>query len=573
MSATFRLKHVLFAGFCSGLVLTNGCSKEPAATVSPPGLAFSKPVGIHFTDVTKAAGVDFRHVHGGSGRRYYIETMSAGCAFLDFDGDGWLDILLLQGAPLPGYDSSERLTPVLYRNNRDGTFSDVTSGSGLDEQFYAISVAVGDYDNDGLPDLYITALGGNRLFHNEGGGRFRDVTAQAGVAGKDLSTGAAWVDFDHDGLLDLFVCRYMDYSVESDPLCRDALGRPAYCSPHVYEPTHSLLYRNNGDGTFSDVTASSGIGSVAGRSFGAICADFNDDGWIDIYVANDLTPNFLFLNNGDGTFREHGAFAGVAYGEHGIARAGMGVDCGDYDNDGRMDLFVTNFENEPNSLFRNEGAGWFVEQSYQSRITQFTLPYVGWGCRFVDLDLDGFQDLFVANGHVNDYADENSSGPGYAQPCLVLHNQGNGTFADISHLAGSFFSRRLVARGVAFGDYDNDGRMDVLIACNNSSPVLLRNTTANAGNWIRLLLIGNQCNRDALGASVRARTASVTQIQYVRSGGSCLADHDRRLLFGLGEADRVAVEIRWPCGALQQLDLRAGQSEIVEEKGCHLAIQ
>lgn len=563
-------RHSFYTSLGACLIIFSSCSDQAGRKTGQDSIPTDLPNpndGIRFVDVTQSVGIHFRHSNGGNGRHYYIETMSGGGAFLDYDGDGWLDILLLQGTPLPGSEKKARLTPALYHNRHGRAFEEATAGSGLDREFYGMGVAVGDYDNDGRPDLYLTALGGNRLFHNKGGGRFAEVTEEAGVASADLSTGATWVDYDLDGRLDLFVCRYMDYALNTDPHCRDPRDRPAYCTPRVFAPTHCLLYHNEGNGRFTDATQTSGIGNVAGRAFGVACADYNGDGWIDLYVTNDLTPNFLFLNNGDGTFEEAAALAGVAYGEHGVARAGMGVDCADYDNDGWIDLLVTNFENEPNSLFHNQG-GLFGEQSHLSGLGAASLPYVGWGCRLIDLNRDGFQDIFVANGHVNEYADGDATGSGYAQPCLVLLNQKDGAFTDITASCGSFFSRRLVARGTAFGDYDNDGDLDVLIACNNSAPVLLRNDSASHGQSIQVGLVGNGCNRDALGAIVRVRTGSQSQVQYVRSGGSCLADHDRRLVFGLGNAEVAAVEIQWPCGSVQRLNAPAGSSLRVHEKAC-----
>jgi enediyne biosynthesis protein E4 len=434
---------------------------------------------------------------------------------------------------------------------------------------YGMGVAVGDYDNDGRPDLYLTALKGNRLYQNQGNGRFRDVTRRAGVGGRDLSTSPAWLDYDGDGRLDLFVCRYMDYDLATNPRCRDHRQRLAYCSPNVYQGTHSLLYRNNGDGTFTDVTRKSRIQRSVGRSLGVACADFDRNGMIDLFVSNDLSPNFLFLNNGDGTFREEAGMAGVSHGDDGVARAGMGVDCADYKNDGRMGAAVMNFEKEPISLFANNGDGTFTNESYPSGIGTPSLPYLKWGCQFVDLDLDGWQDLFVTAGHVDDHADESPQSLGYAQPCEVLHNRG-GRFSDISRECGPFFSRRQVARGAAFGDYDNDGDTDALIACNDQPVILLRNDSPRSGGWIRVSLQGRGCNRDALGARVRVTAGGTTQMRFHRSGTSYLADHDRRLLFGIGQSPDATVEVRWPCGATQSLRVRAGETMTIQEKGCRV---
>jgi hypothetical protein len=525
---------------------------------------------VLLTDVTARSGVRFLHRNGSCGRHYYPEALGAGCAMLDYDGDGWLDLFLVQGAPLPGFRASGPLWPALYRNNRDGTFTDVTQAAGLAHEFYGIGVAVGDYDNDGHPDLFVTALGGNHLFHDEGGQFYRDVTRQAGVAGRDLCTSAAWLDYDGEGRLDLFVCRYMDYSVATNRQCHDDRGRSAYCLPDVYEGTPSLLYRNSGDGTFTDVTTRSGIGRATGRALGVVSADFDGDGRPDIFVACDLMPNLLFLNQGGGRFREQAAAAGVSHGDSAVAYAGMGVDCGDYDGDGRPDLVVTNFQNEPVSLFRNNGDGTFTNESYHSGVGAPTLPYVKWGCRLVDLNMDGSPDLFIASGHVDDHHEARGSSPGYPQPCQLLLNDGAGNFTDVSARCGSFFQRRQVARGAAFGDWDNDGAPDVLVTVDNGPAVLLRNDTPRRGNWIRVALQGDRCNRDGLGARVQASAGGRVQTQFVRSGTSYLADHDRRLLFGIGAAPAAEVSVRWPCGSLQRLEVAAGRSVVVRESGCRV---
>jgi enediyne biosynthesis protein E4 len=553
------------AGLCTLLSLAAGCQNRIRSSGTTSRRAEPRAPPIRFVDVTRQAGVSFRHHHGGGGAHYYIETMGPGCAWLDYDNDGWLDLLLLQGAPLPDYRGAEFLHPVLYRNNRDGTFCDVTVQVGLDLSFYGLGVAVGDYDNDGWPDLFITALHGNRLFHNEAGKRFTDVTARAGVAGQDMSTGAAWLDYDNDGYLDLFVCRYMDYDLETNPRCKDALGRPGYCTPHVYTPTRSFLYHNNHDGAFTDVTSASGVGSALARAMGVACADFNDDGLIDIFVASDLTANLLFLNRGDGTFEEHAMMSGVAYSGLGVARAGMGVDCGDYDGDGDMDLIVTTFENESASLYENLGHGLFEERSIVSGIASASSPYLSWGCKFADFDLDGWPDLFWVSGHVDDHAQETANSQGRYQPAQLLRNQGNKTFADISKTCGEFFLRRQSARGAAFGDFDNDGDLDVAIMCNDGPAILLRNDTPPLNHWIQVRLVGRHCNRDGIGARVAVRTPGRQQVQFVRSGTSYLSDHDRRLLFGIGPADRASVTVRWPCGLTQQATARAGALLIVEE--------
>lgn len=531
---------------------------------------------VIFTVTTARSGIRFTHSHGGSGRHYYVETMSGGVTFVDYDRDGWLDILLVQSAPLPGSPRPGPLLSALYHNNRDGTFSDVTAGSGLDTERYGMGVAVGDYDNDGRPDIYMTSLDGNHLFHNEGNAKFRDVTTRAGVASRDFSTSSAWLDYDKDGLLDLFVCRYMDYDVATNPRCKDGHGRSSYCSPSLYKRTHCALYRNRGDGTFEDVALKSGIGKSIGRSIGVSVADYNEDGNPDLFVTNDMSPNYLFINHGDGTFKDKAATSGVAYGESGSAYAGMGTDCGDFRNDGHIGIVVTNFEREPVTLYAGDGSGLFEETSRDSGVAAITLPYLKWGCKLTDLDNDGRLDLFLVNGHVDDYEDERGKALGYAQPAQILLNKGKGVFTDVSATGGSFFAGKQVARSVACGDYDNDGRMDALIGVNNGPAILLHNDSPNNNHWVRVSLEGSArpghrgCNRDALGARVRVVAGALSQTQFARSGSSYIADHDRRLLFGIGMATDATVEIRWPCGAMETRLLKANDSVTVSETGCRL---
>ncbi len=522
------------------------------------------------TDITQAAGIGFKHSHGGAGRHYLIEALTGAATFLDYDDDGWQDLFLVQSGPLPRYAGPRPLRSALYRNLGNGTFTEVTEGSGLENERYGIGAAVGDYDADGRPDLYLTAFGGNRLFHNEGSGRFADVTARAGVRGQDLSTSAAWLDYDADGRLDLFVCRYTDYSLAKEPLCRTKAGLGVYCSAAAYPGTHSLLYRNRGDGTFADVTATSGIGRATGRSLGVVPADLNYDGRCDLFVANDMLPNHLFLNRGGGRFDERALVAGISIGHHGHAYAGMGTDVGDCDNSGHPSLVVANYEDEPLSLYRSSGDGTFTSQIFRSGLGRTSTEWVKWGCRFVDLDLDGDQDILVVNGHV--YEDVDAQGRKYQheQPAQAFRNEGDGTFTDVSTECGEFFAGRQVARGAAFGDIDNDGDTDVLVACNNQAPILLRNDTRSQGGWIRLSLAGSGCNREGLGSVVKVTAGLGSQTQWARSGTSYLSDHDRRLPFAIGTDTEAAVEVRWPCGARQRLTAPAGQTTEVREQGCRL---
>jgi len=556
------------------LLLVIGCGRhDQVGSTKESSGDQALPSPLRLTDVTAASGLSFKHSHGGSGRHYYIETMGPGCAFFDYDNDGWQDVILLQGTPLPDYEGPHDLHPAIFRSNGDGTFIEVTDQVGLHRSFYGLGVAVADYDNDGWPDLFITALHGNHLFHNEEGKQFVEVTGQAGVQGQDMSTSAAWLDYDLDGDLDLFVGRYMDYDLESNPRCRDHLGRATYCTPHAYTGVPSQLFRNNDDGTFTDVSAASGIASAKGRAMGIACADFNQDGLIDIFVSSDLSANMLFVNQGNGTFKEDALFSGVAYGEDGTARAGMGVDCGDYDNDGDMDIIVTNFANETNSLFENSGDGTFFDKSVWAGVCQASKRYLAWGCKFVDFNLDGFAELFWVNGHVNDYEDEKMGSVGYSQSAQVLMNNQHGKFTDVSGQAGDFFQKRQVGRGAAFGDYDNDGDIDMLVACNNQPAILVKNDSPRENNWVQLKLVGQGCNRDALGARVTIETKDLTNVNFVRSGTSYLSDNDRRLLFGVGQAEQASVSIRWPCGAHQEMNVKANSSIQVEEASCNLNLQ
>jgi hypothetical protein len=565
---------------CAGVI----ASVPQTAPAKPAPMA---ETAIRLTDVTAQSGITFRHVNR-SGHYYYVEQVGGGAAFLDYDGDGWLDIFFVQGGALPGRHEPAPDTHSLFRNNGDGTFADVTAKVGLPPTPFGFGVATADYDNDGDPDLWVTTLGGSRLYRNERGQRFTDVSAKAGLAGGGFPTSAAFLDFDRDGWLDVFVARYGDYSIERDAGCSEysllvapqevaRRGTKAICAPVHIEGGDSQLYRNNGDGTFRDVSAASGVAAAKARGLGVAVADYNEDGLPDIFVASDLLPNLLFLNRGDGTFAEEGFIGGVAVGPEGRAYAGMGVDAADYDNDGHIDVVVTNFESETTSLYRGTGKGTFVDDSRRSGLTAATLPFLKWGTRFVDLNLDGRLDLFVVNGHVSERVpsypvqmEHMQKGRGHAQRAQVFENAGEGRFVEVSLNAGPFFRERRVSRGAAFADYDNDGDTDVLVTNTNDAPVLLRNDTKPASPWARVVLIGASPNRDALGAEVRVAAGGLTQLQVVKSGASYLSDHDRRLLFALpGNAPAVA-EVRWPCGARQTVPLKRGAAVFVKESGCKL---
>ena len=560
----------------------------------------SQPVSraqIRFTDVTGPSGLEFRHAKGGSGRHYYVEQFGAGVAFLDYNRDGLLDVFFAQGAPLPGYEGVRPEGNVMYRNNGDGTFTDVTTEVGLDDTRYGLGVAVGDYDNDGDADLFVTNLQGNALFENDGRGRYTDVTSEAGVSAPAMSTGAAFLDYDNDGWLDLFVARYTDYSLEddvrcidpasvadpvlyaqprTDPLPSDETLRLSYCGPPAYDGTSNRLYRNQGNGRFTDVTESSGISTGIGHGLGVVVADFNDDNRADIFVASDMMPDLLFMNAGDGTFREEALQAGVAYGLWGKAFAGMGVDAADYDNDGHVDLFITNYTGEPSSLYRNSGNGTFTDRSLSTGVFVHSLVFMKWACRFLDLDLDGFMDVFVLNGHINDNLDEQERPryrKGYAQQAQIYrYDVLQRRFTDVSSTVGPYFAEEHVGRGAAFGDFDNDGDWDAVVVNNDEPAVLLRNDTEKTEHWVQLELHGDGCNRDAIGTRIRITSGDFVQTRYVRSGGSYLSDHDRRVLIGLPQGtESVTAEIRWPCGATETRTLARGQSVTVDEEVCLLS--
>jgi enediyne biosynthesis protein E4 len=524
-------------------------------------------------DVAAAAGLRFRHSNGARGRHMFVETTGSGCALFDYDNDGWLDLLLLQAGPLPGTperaraDATHALAPPpagvteaaanrLYRNRGDGTFADVTAGSGLECTGYSQGVAVGDWDNDGFDDLYVTAYGGNHLFRNERGtGRFRDVTARAGVAnteaGPRWSVSAAFGDDDGDGDLDLFVCHYVKWAPAIDHPCHDGYGNPSYCHPHAYDGETVTLYRNNGDATFTDVTRAAGLAGLVGRGLGVTWLDFNDDGRPDLYVANDLTPNFLLRNNGGGTFTDVAMEAGVAVSDSGTLLSGMGIGVGDTDGDGREDLFVTNFSKQGNSLYRNDGGGAFSNRTYASGIGTISLNWLGFGCAFLDEDLDGRLDLLVANGHVMDNVALTEREITYAERKSLYHNRGDGTFVDIAAGAGDLAVSR-VSRGLAIGDFDNDGAMDALVNNQNDTPQLLRGTARSRypeRHWLSLRLQGTHGKRDAYHARVTVQSGGRTQVREVRSGFSFASASDRRVHFGLGSAAVAdTVTIRWPGG-------------------------
>jgi len=557
-----------------------GCRRQPPS--SHPSSLIPHPSSL-FTDVAARAGIHFQHRNGATGEHYYLETFGGGGAFFDFDNDGWLDVFLLQSGELPdlGLRVKGSMTHpdgnALYRN-RDGTFTDVTRGSGLENTGYGMGVAVGDFDNDGFDDLFITSYPRCYLFRNQKGtGKFADVTARAGVAGEGRwATSAAFVDYDRDGFLDLYVCHYCQWSPQTNKACLNPHGKKSYCAPDLYDGDADSLYRNNGDGTFSAVTAKAGLADIKRRGLGVAAFDYNDDGWVDLYVANDRQPNLLLRNNGNGTFSEVGTEAGASYSDSGTPLAGMGVAIGDYNNDGREDVFVTNFSGEPNSLYRNDGGGMFTEVSAPARLAAPSLPFLAFGCEFLDFDNDGFKDLIVGNGHTNDDVGQFISNVTYKERKQLFRNVGNGTFDEV--LAGLGDLRKpCVTRGLAVGDYDNDGDLDVLANNQNDAAQLLRNNSSlpqrgrgvggEGNHWIAFKLVGTKSNRDGAHAKVTIRCGSKKQFSEVRSGSSYCAHSDRRVYFGLGKAKQVdEVEIRWLNGATARLtDVRANRILVVTE--------
>jgi hypothetical protein len=522
-----------------------------AAAPAPKAPAPAPQAGIRFTDITAASGVRFTHNSGRSGKKYLPETMGAGVAVFDADGDGWLDILLINGRDWqPGKRKS---LPALYRNNHNGTFTDATKGSGLDVETYGMGVAVADYDNDGREDVYLTSLDGDRLFHNEGGGRFKDVTAAAGIKNANFGTSAAWLDYDRDGKADLFVANYVQWSREKDLWCSLDGAHKSYCTPESYKGVAPKLYRNLGGGRFEDVSQKAGVAEATSKSLGVTVLDYNGDGWPDLFVANDTQPNKLYRNQKNGTFKDEAVEAGVAFSEEGTARGAMGVDAADYDRSGRPHLLVGNFTNEMLALYHNEGNGIFVDEAPSSSVGQASLLTLTFGVFFFDYDLDGLPDIFAANGHLEEEINRVQPRVTYKQAPLVFHNLGKGKFQSATAALGPDLGRPIVARGAAYGDLDNDGDLDVVIATNNGPAYVLRNDGGNRNRWLRVRTVGTKSNRDGLGAVVRVTSAAGKQWTMVRSGSSYCSQSQTAPTFGLG-SDKVvqALEIEWPSGAKQK---------------------
>ena len=530
----------------------------------------SSNLGFTLTDVTSAAGLQFHHNSGAYGGKLLPETLGSGCAFLDYDADGWQDILLINGMDWPGHER-QRSTLRLYKNNRNGTFTDVTRAAGLDIEMYGMGVAVGDYNNDGFPDILITCVGQNRLFRNTGKGTFADVTKKSGLGGRQaLSTSALWFDYDRDGLLDLFVCNYVKWSPEHDVFCSLDGKHKSYCTPEAYRGETSWLFHNRGDGTFEDVTAHSGIFDSSSKALGVAMLDYDHDGWPDLLVANDTQPNKLYRNLQNGTFRDLGMEAGIALSSEGKARAGMGVDTGDFTNSGTAGIAITNFDNEMIGLYREMKKGVYEDVSTQSGVGLPSKNSLGFGCAFCDVNLDGYLDLVVANGHIDETVRNIRGNVGYAQPPQLFLNDGKGMFRDVASEAGGEFAQSKVGRGVACADFDRDGDVDLLITTNNGPAYLYRNDQGAGNRSIRFHLVGTKSNRDAIGAEVRIECGGVHQSRMVKSGSSYLSQSELPVTFGLGKRDQIdRVVIQWPGGRSEEYKgLAAGKAyQCVEGKG------
>jgi enediyne biosynthesis protein E4 len=522
-----------------------GTAGFAAANVLWPRLADAAP-SYPFEEVPASAShITWVHTAGKSPQKYLPETTGAGCAFLDYDNDGWLDIYLVNSGKCDFYNPDPPLRNALYRNNRDGTFTDVTEKAGVAAGGYGQGVAVGDYDGDGFPDLYVTQYGKSILYHNNGDGTFSDVTERAGVAAPGWASSAVWFDYDNDGRLDLFVCNFVEFSKAKNLPCV-AYNKPGYCIPTLYKPSASWLFHNNGDGTFSDVSKSSGIANHLGKAWGVVATDLNNDGKMDLFVANDTVQNFLYMNRGNGKFDEIAALAGVGYGETGRARSGMGVDSVDFNQDGWLDLFVANIDHERFSLYQNNRDETFDDQANATSVGAATRLLSGWGLKFFDYDNDGNLDLFLANGNPDDMIETLQKDVTYREPLMLFHSDGK-TLHNVSAESGPLFARNLSARGLAIGDFDNDGAVDVLVSVNDAAPLLMRNLAAKGNHWLGIKLVGKKSNRDAIGARVTYQAGDLKRSRTKVGGGSYLSSHDPRMVLGLGARTKVDwVEVKWP---------------------------
>ncbi|MFN2493975.1 MAG: CRTAC1 family protein [Pyrinomonadaceae bacterium] len=538
---------------------------SPSASPTPP-----RPAGpVEFTDVSAQAGIHFKHRSGAFGKKYLPETLGTGCAFLDYDNDGWQDVLLVNSTDWPEHKTAKTFL-ALYHNNQDGTFTDVTRRTGLAVEMYGIGVAVADFDNDGNDDIYITCVGPNHLFRNLGNGKFADVTDRAGVGDPSFSTGALWFDYDNDGKLDLFVANYVDWSVEKDQFCSLDGKNKSYCTPQSYKGQSPTLYHNKGNGTFENVTQRAGLNDPTCKSLGVALLDYNGDGWLDLFVANDTEPNKLYKNNGNGTFTDEAVGAGVAFSEAGTARAGMGVDASDYDGSGRQGIVIGNFTNESMALYSNDGSGLFTDEAPKSGIGKMSAQSLTFAVFFFDYDLDGLLDVFAANGHVSDDISVVQPNIKYAQPPHLFHNKGKKKFEEMTGKLGRALQRAIVGRGAAYGDYDNDGDLDLLITSNNGPARLLRNENANQNDLLRVRTIGSRSNRNGIGAKLTLKTArGVKLFSMVKTGSSYCSQSELPVVFGLGtpeEGKALSLEVIWPSGQKDTIpEVKPNQSIIIQE--------
>lgn len=551
-------------------ITPNATSPATIAGVPPSPELFERPSGpIEFTDVTAQAGIHFKHNSGAFGKKYLPETMGSGVCFIDYDNDGWQDILLINSMDWPGHNSGNSF-PALYHNNKDGTFTDVTKQAGLAMEMYGLGCAVGDFDNDGYDDIYITTVGSNHLFRNLGNGRFADVTAKAGVADPGFSASAVWFDYDNDGKLDLFVAHYVDWSIDADEYCSLDNKNKSYCTPQRYKGQSSSLFHNRGDGTFENVTRRAGLYDPSSKSLGVALLDYDNDGWLDLFVSNDTEPNKLYHNNRNGTFTDVAVAAGLAYGEAGTARAGMGTDAADYDNSGWQSLVLGNFTNEGMALYHNDGSGLFTDEAPATGIATISTKSLTFGTFFFDYDLDGLPDILAVNGHVSDDVNIVQPTVKYAQPPHLFRNLGKNQFEEVTTRLGRALPRPIVGRGAAYADFDNDGDLDLIITTNNGPARLLRNDKGNQNDMLRVKTIGTRSNRDGIGAKVTVKTSKGLRLfGMVKSGSSYLSQSELPLTFGLGKPEpgkSVNLEIAWPSGCKDSIaNVRANQFITVQE--------
>lgn len=568
----FRFPKTAIFLMLASAALIGGCKSKRASTekpspetqraaamkaATPAPVDAVRPSGpIQFTDITAKAGIRFVHNSGAFGKKYLPETMGSGVCFIDYNDDAWQDVLFVNSMDWPGR-GNHKSYPALYRNNHDGTFTDVTKQAGLDVEMYGMGCSVGDFDNDGNDDIYITALGHNHLFRNFGNGQFKDVTAQAGVASSGFSTSAAWFDYDNDGKLDLLVNHYVDWSIATDKFCSLDETHKSYCTPELYKGESATLYHNLGHGRFKDVTTAAGLYDPTDKALGIALIDYDNDGWIDLLITNDTQPNKLYHNDHNGTFTESGVTAGLAYSDAGKARAGMGTDAADYDDSGNQSLLIGNFTNESIALYHNDGQGLFTNDALSAGIELPSAKSLTFGAFFFDCNLDGLPDLFAFNGHVADDIRVVQPSLSYAEPPLLFRNLGHGKFEDISNKVGPALRKPVVGRGAAFADIDNDGDLDLALSANNSPARLLRNDGSNQNDMLRVRLIGTRSNRDGIGARVKLTTSTGQRIdEMVKSGSSYLSQSELPLTFGLGKPDperRITLEIQWPSGRKESL--------------------